>query len=413
MKKVILVAHVGDFVPHFEMNNVKTLQAMGFEVHYAANFSLLSYGNSFENLKGSGVVCHELPIQRSPFSLENLVAHKMLKAILAAGDFALLHCHTPMGAVIARLAARPFRKRGLKVIYTAHGFHFYKGAPLKNWLFYYPVERFLSLFTDVQITINKEDFDLARKKLFAKKVTYVPGVGVDTQKLFQRTLQERASFRHSLGLKEADFCVVAVGELIVRKNHATLIDAMRIIGGRNVKAFICGTGGEEQSLRRKIRESHLEETVKLLGYRSDIDAIYEAADAFLFPSWQEGLSAALMESMAKGLPAVASRIRGNVDLIQEGKGGFLVDPSKPEEFAEAILKLAQDRDLATRMGAHNKQAIRSFDKEQSATAVRAIYEATVGTTAKLGRGGYLPSAALRAHPVAFSLHPRYPLEEAA
>lgn len=374
MKKVLLVTHVGDFIPQFEMDNVTYLQKKGYEVHYAANFSLSSYGNKGERLKNSGVVCHFIPFQRSPFSRENIRAYRLLKKLLKEERFAMIHCHTPIGGAMARMAGRAYRKNGMKVLYTAHGFHFFKGAPIINWLLYYPVERFLSWFTDVQITINQEDFERALH-FHAKKVVRIPGVGIDTEHMGVRLLEDRESFRASLGVEKEDFCLLSVGELDENKNHETVLKAVqKMRPDCHIRYLICGKGRLEQKLKDRIKEYGLEDRVKMLGYRNDAPAVYEAADLFVFPSHREGLSAALMEAMAKGLPVVCSKIRGNVDLIEEGKGGLLVDSHSPSAFAEAILRLQKDRKLGEQMGRRNREFVSSFDKSRVRAVMDKVYD---------------------------------------
>ena len=180
-KKALLVTTVSGFVPQFEMNNVKLLQNMGFEVHYASNYNTPSYGTDNHRLDGTGIIRHQIDFVRSPFKPENIIVYKQLKALMEQEQFQLIHCHTPMGGVMARLTAHATHTG--PVIYTAHGFHFFKGARPINWLCYYPMEKFLSRFTDQQICINHEDYNRARQKFHARYVDYIPGVGMDFSKI--------------------------------------------------------------------------------------------------------------------------------------------------------------------------------------------------------------------------------------
>ena len=324
-------------------------------------------------MKDSGIICHQIPFQRSPLRKENLQAYKMLKELLQKEKFSAVHCHTPIGGALARLAGRKFRKKGLRVIYTAHGFHFYSGAPLVNWLLYYPAEYFLSWFTDVQITINQEDYNRAMH-FHAGKVVRIPGVGIDSREMEKKTLKDRKQFRASLGVEEGDFCILSVGELDANKNHETVLRALKEMDRKGIRYLICGKGELEQELQGKIREYGLESTVKMLGYRNDVQMVYEAADAFIFPSHREGLSVALMEAMAKGLPVVASRIRGNVDLIADGEGGLLVNSHSASEFAGAILRLYEDPGLCRTMGENNRKRVRLFDREHVRSVMEKVYQ---------------------------------------
>lgn len=373
MKKVLLVTHVGDFIPQFEMKNVQYLQSIGYEVHYAADFTQSSYGSSGTRLKGSGVICHQIPFERSPFKIKNFHAYRMLQELLASEHFELIHCHTPMGGAMARLAGRKYRKRGMKIVYTAHGFHFFKGAPLINWMIYYPVERLLSRWTDVQITINREDYQRARC-FHAGKVVRIPGVGINLSAARERKLTDREAFRRSLGVEPGDFCLLSVGELDANKNHLAVLEALQKMDRTGLRYLICGKGCLRDRLAAEIADKGLSDCVSMLGYRNDVAQLYEAADLFVFPSRREGLSVALMESMAKGLPALVSRIRGNVDLIEEGRGGILVSPKNPDEFADGIRRLKRDPECCRRMGAYNQRAVVRYDACEVEKVMSRIYD---------------------------------------
>ena len=327
MKKALIVTHVSGFVPQFEMNNVRLLQSMGYEVHYASNYNNVGYGTDNKRLDGTGIIRHQVDFARSPFDFR---AHKralrQLKKVLQAEEFSILHCHTPVGAVLARIAANPYRKGGMKVIYTAHGFHFFKGAPLRYWLLFYPVERFLAGMTDVLITINDEDYERAKHFCIRKKtiVRHVPGVGIDFAYWSGKELVDgerekmREQKRQEIQIPDDITVFLSVGELSRRKNHKAVIDVLAEINKRTESKFcylICGQGELKQELQNRIDEAGLHDTVLLLGYRSDIRELMYAADVFIFPSLQEGMPVALMEALASGMPVIASDIRGSRELL--------------------------------------------------------------------------------------------------
>lgn len=154
---------------------------------------------------------HSIPIQRSPFHLHNRLAYVELKKLLEKEHYQFIHCHTPMGSVIGRLAAKTTRKKGTKVLYTAHGFHFWKGAPLQNWLLYYPVERWLVQYTDALITINGEDYERADRLSKEKAaVHYVPGMGVDMKRFAPVDDTEKDRLRKAYGFTTQDFIVLCL-----------------------------------------------------------------------------------------------------------------------------------------------------------------------------------------------------------
>ncbi len=367
-KKVLFVATVvKTHIMQFHIPYLKMFKEMGFETVVAAR-------NDYENPEDCRIpYCDhfvDIPFQREPLRYENLQCYKKLKAIIDEGEFSIIHCHTPVGGVVGRLAARKARKKGTRVIYTAHGFHFYKGAPIKNWLLFYPIEKLCSRLTDVLITINKEDHILAQKKMKAKCVKYVPGVGVDCKK-FSKSTFDKAAKRRELGIPENAIVLLSVGELNNNKNHETVI---RAIADMDVYYLIAGKGDLQQHLQNMIDTLGVHNRVKLLGYRCDVEELYKAADIFAFPSFREGLPVALMEAMAAGVPTVASRIRGNVDLIQDGIDGFLCDPSDEKSFADHISILLSNDVLANSFSERAKEKIKKYDIENVLRAAQEVYK---------------------------------------
>ena len=212
-----------------------------------------------------------------------------------------------------------------------------------NWLVYYPVEKMLSRWTDVLITINHEDYARAKKKFRAGKTYYLPGIGIDLERFHVGAAQTIQQKRQELGLQPQDVFLLSVGELSDRKNHVVVIEAMKQLIQRHpqLRYFICGQGEKKQELQQLIRKYHLEDHVKLLGFRTDVAELCQAADVFVFPSKQEGLPVALMEAMACGVPVVCSRIRGNTDIVKDGVNGYLVSSDRSEKYILAIAKAMQ------------------------------------------------------------------------
>ena len=379
MKKALIVTTVSGFLPQFEMNNVRILQQLGYEVHYAANYKMPAYGEDNRRLKGTEIKRHQIDFVRSPYEIKaNIKAYQQLKALEENIHFDLIHCHTPMGGMLARLCSKKYRKDGTKVIYTAHGFHFYEGASLKNWLLYYPVEKLCSRWTDVLITINREDYDLAKKKMHTKTVEYVRGVGIDTEKFGKGKKEEnRECIRAELGIPKEAVLLLSVGELNKNKNHETVIRAVAKlpeIKEDKVYYAIAGKGELEEWLRKLIRNLGLESQVFLLGFREDMAVLYHAADIFLFPSKREGLSVALMEAMASGLPCIASKIRGNIDLLEDGKGGYLCQEDDIKGFAQKIEVLVKNMKVKEKFGYYNQEKIKKFNLYAVNEKMRKIYE---------------------------------------
>lgn len=311
MKKILFTATVDSHILQFHMPYLKMFKEKGYEVHVATN------GN--EDIPYCDVK-HKISFERSPIKINNLKAIKDLKKIIDKEEFDIIHTHTPMGSVVTRIAAKKARKKGTRVIYTAHGFHFYKGAPLLNWLIFYPIEKYLSKYTDCLITINEEDYNLAKRKFKAKRIELVHGVGVDKNKFdFEMTDKEKHELRVSLGLKDDDFVLIQVGELNKNKNQIMAIEAMKnlVKENKNIHLLLVGKGKLENFYKQKIEEYNLNNNVHMLGYRNDIPKLMKISDVLLSLSYREGLPVNVIEGMFCGLPIIATDCRGNRDLIRE------------------------------------------------------------------------------------------------
>ena len=373
MKEALIVTSVASMVDQFLLPSITLLQNMGYIVEVACNFETGSTCSKekIENLKEKlstlGVKYYHIDFARNVLSLsQHIKAYKQVKQILTNDQYELMHCHSPIGGLISRLACRKARKSGTTVIYTAHGFHFYKGAPLKNWLLYYPVEKFCSYFTDTLITINKEDYALAQKKMRAKKIEYVAGVGIDLTKFGQNTVNN-AEKRKELCIPSDATVLLSVGELNENKNHETVIRAIKDLDAYYI---IAGKGDLKEHLQSLIDELGLTERVKLLGFRTDVSELYRVADVYVLPSIREGLNVSVMEAMASGLPVVCGRIRGNTDLI-DNNGGALFDPHSVDECKKAIIDvIGQNKnDLSV----YNLEKVKTMSVEQVNIGMKEIY----------------------------------------
>lgn len=366
MKKALMVAHVAYAIEMFNMPNIRLLISMGYEVQVACNFddrSSLSDEKVAllkDKLTALGVKFHNIPFQRMPLKPQNMGAYTQLKKLIDSEKFDLIHCHTPVGGIITRLAAiSSRRKNGTKVIYTAHGFHFFEGAPLINWLIYFTAEKLCSYFTDTIITINKEDYNNAVSKLNAKKVAYVPGVGVDTD-FFAGTRGKREELLSEISADEDSIILLSVGELSDRKNHSVSIKALSQIENKNAHLVIAGTGEKRDEFLSLAKDLKVDSRVHLLGFRTDIAELLKSADIFLFPSIQEGLPVAFMEAMSCSLPIICSQIRGNTDLV-DSTCGILCPATDADAFATAIEKLISDEQLRKSMSIKAQEESKKYD----------------------------------------------------
>ena len=310
-KKILYVATVDIHIKSFHLPYLKMMHDKGWEVHVATNGK-----EKFPYCDKKHTICME----RSPFKPNNLKAIKQMKELLKKEHFDIIHCHTPMGSVVTRMAAKQARKDGTRVIYTAHGFHFYKGAPLINWLLFYPVEKYLAKYTDTLITINKEDYNRAKKK-FSKRchdIQYVPGVGIDPKKFdFKMTTKEKHELRTSLGLKDNDFIMIFPAELSKRKNQIWLIKAIKPFLEENDRAHLLLPGKDSLNNKcQKITKKYgLEKQILFLGFRNDIQNLLIISDIAVSSSKQEGLPMNIIEALQANIPVLAFGCRGVNDII--------------------------------------------------------------------------------------------------
>lgn len=365
MKKILIVSTVSRQFYLFEQGNIEELGSLGFEIHAAAN-----YNDANERLNNLNIIRHHFDIERSPFSPKNIKAYKQLIRLMKEEKFDVVHCHSPIGGVLARLAAKSV---GITtVIYTAHGFHFYKGAPIINWLLYYPIERWLARYTDVLITINKEDYNYACS-FNTNKVINTPGIGVDRIK-YSECKKERKRKRNELNISEETVVLLSVGEMIKRKNHEVALKALSEIKDLNFLYLICGRGELETYLKDLAKTLQIESKVVFLGYRSDIPEICAASDAFIFPSYQEGLPVSIIEAMSAGLPIICSSIRGNIDLIENGSNGFLINANDVSGFAHSIREIILNDELRAKLGRQNSEDAVKYDKSIVKRKMREVYK---------------------------------------
>ena len=370
-KKILFIENVASIKAiSFYIAAAIAAQQCGFEFHVAYNASDRTQEDVDELKTKYNVVFHQIDFIRLPYDPRNLKAYRQVCRLINDEHFDLIHCNTPIGGVIGRLAGKKCKVE--RVLYEAHGFHFYDGAPKKNWLIYYPIEKWLARKTDAIITINKEDFERATCRFKLRnhgKVYYVPGVGID---LSQYKLDEstRAIKRTGLGLKDTDIFLISIGELNKNKNNKVVIEALANLNNRNLHYFLCGVGTEENELRKMAKERNICNQVHFLGYRTDVKELLKAADIFVMPSIREGLSRSLMEAMASGSVCVVSKIRGNTDLVAGTEFGYLC--TSTEDYVDAIRSIIYSDNIESKKNACLER-IKMFDMESVCEAIRRIY----------------------------------------
>lgn len=392
MKRALIITTISGFLPQFEMNDVKILQEYGYEIHYASNFRHPVYCFDREELKKSGIILHQVDIVKSPYALaDNCKALRQIRQIIDSEKIDLVHCHNPVSAVVGRLAAGIAKEKPY-VIYTAHGFHFYKGAPLKNWLLYYTTERLLAHGTDLIITINKEDYDRARRFRIKKNgnVERIHGVGVDMER-FKPRKELRAAKRRELGIPDDAFHIVTAAELNANKNQKIIIEAIAELGKNDIYYSICGKGDNAENLENLIQEHHLEGQVRLLGYRTDMEEILQTADCFAFPSIREGFGIAAVEALATDVPLIVADNRGTREYTHDGYNGLVCEPGNIIAFVKAIEMLYSDEEYRKGLAKHCRKIAQRFGIVETGQVMRSIYAKADGAIARSrGENSFLP-----------------------
>ncbi len=357
MKKVLFVATVTKHINTFHIPYLKWFKEQGYEVHVA------SKGN--ENIE----YCDkhfEIPFERFPLKKQNIKAYKQLKNIIDENKYEIIHCHTPVGGVLTRLAARKARKKyNTKVIYTAHGFHFYKGAPIINWLVYYPIEKMCSRWTDCLITINKEDYELAKRKFKkCKEVEYIPGVGLETNRFdFYMSLEEKLSLKKKLGLKREDFVLCFPARLDKNKNQILLINMMEQLGKKynNIHLLLPGIDERNGFYQEIVKNKNMDKIIHFLGKREDIPQILKITDIAVSSSIREGLGMNLIEALYLKVPVVAIDNRGHREIVVNGVNGYLIDNyTECREFADKVEALYLEKEKRESMGEEGKKYVEKF-----------------------------------------------------
>ena len=357
--KILYTATVLSHICQFHLPHMKALREQGWEVHVAAQNNLavknglqLKYCDKFI----------EIPFARSPRSPDNIKAYRALKKLLEQEHYDVILCNTPMGGIVTRLAAKKTRKQGTKVIYMAHGFHFFKGSSKASWLVFYPIEKYMARYCDMLITINKEDYALAQERFGKRtKIAHIHGIGVDEERYHPATAEEQLAMRQAEGLSPEDFAILCVGELNENKNQKTLIAAAARLKDKmpHLKILLAGNGPKEQELRDQIGSLGLRDTVKLLGYRTNLEHVTPAVDLVISCSHREGMPLNIIEAMLCKKPVVASHNRGHDELVTE-QTGILVPPEDVAGFAKAIQKLADSGEGRTELGENGLAAAKPY-----------------------------------------------------
>lgn len=357
MSKRILVTSTDLMMIQFLVPHVIYLSQNGFEVDIACSNVGERINEIKEKLTGYIKAFHIVRLVRSPASLINIKGYNDMKKVIDNGDYDTIWTNEPVMGVVTRMAARKTRKQRTKVIYMVHGFHFYKGAPLLNWMIYYPVEKIASKYCDEIVVINHDDYKQAQK-LYTKAIKYIHGIGVDVSRLDNKNNQ--TDIKKELGLSSNNRLIISVGELNENKNHQIIIKALSKLNNDNIHYILCGKGNQLNNLKELVRSLSLEKNVHFLGYRKDVVNLCHQSDIFAFPSLREGLGLAPLEAMYCGLPLITSDIRGPRDFMENGKTGYMCQADNEEEYVIAIKTLIDNDKKRKEFGKYNQEVVKPF-----------------------------------------------------
>lgn len=369
MKKILFVANITEHIDSFHIPYMRWFREQGWIVHvYSAGDAPKSDYDKFFPAK----------MKRSPYRLiENYFAYKELKHIIDTEQYNIVHCHTPVGGVLGRLASKKANKKQTKVLYTGHGFHFYKGAPYINWLFYFSVEKLLARLTDCIVTINKEDFENAVRYFGSPKteIRKIDGIGVDLSEFCRPDDYERKSLRKRYGF-DGNFIMIYAAEFIARKNHKFLINAMPALLAEcpDVKLVLAGRGILLDKMKKLAKNKGLSENIVFLGYRKDMPDLYKASDVLVSSSVEEGFGINIIEGMACGLPVLASRVRGHLEMVRPKENGFLFSTKDTDVFIQYAKHLYSDKQLYKRFSQQASLDAYNFSIEHSLQQMQGIYK---------------------------------------
>lgn len=365
-KKILFVATVTSHINAFHIPFLKYFKEDGYEVHVASSGNeKIEYCDKHYNLS----------FDRLPIGPSNIKAYKQLKKIIKENKYKIIHCHTPVASALTRLAARKARKKyNAKVFYTAHGFHFYKGAPIINWIIYYPIEKLCSRWTDCLITITKEDYELAKRKFRAKRIEHINGIGFNVEKFNIKISEvDKEKLYKEIGANKNDIILTYVAELNKNKNQILLINLMEklIKSNSNIKLLLVGEGKLKKDYQKIVKKKKLDKNIIFTGRRNDIPRILSISDIYVASSVREGLPVNIMEAMYMKLPIIATANRGHKELLDDGCGYIVYNK---RELYERTLQLINDKKMREKLGTLAKHNVEKYKLNLILDKMKEIYK---------------------------------------
>ena len=330
--------------------------------------------NSDNKIDGS-TKCYCVPIERKPFKLNNIKAIYKLRKIIEKEEYDIIHTHTPMGSVVTRLASLRYKKHhNLKIIYTAHGFHFFKGCSFINYILYYPIEKILSKYTDLIITMNKEDYEFA-KSHFKTDIAYIPSIGFNKEKFSKRISEkELENFRTINSISNNDYVISYVAEISKRKRQMYLVKALKSYHFTNEKILLIGDNYDDRKVAKYIVKNKLDKYIKIIGFTDNVLSYLKISDLVISVSKQEGLPLNILEAMYLKKPIIVTNCRGNRDLITNNQNGVVVDVNDREALLNAINYLKNNPTEAKKLSINNKKISLNYSIDNVLEIMKKIYD---------------------------------------
>lgn len=364
-KKVLFAANLESFYIKFLIPQLKYFKVQGYEVTIAAKLEGLEIPYCDKKIN--------IDFARSLNVKQNIKSYKQLKKVFQEEHYDIVSCHTPFGGAITRLAYKNCKVKNTKMIYMAHGFHFYKGAPLLNWVLFYPVEKYLAKYTDRLVTINLEDYTLAKRK-FKTDVFYIEGIGVDDDRIqIHVSENDKENLKKECNIDPQDFVIVYVAELNKNKNQKMLIRAVQELNDEHIKVLLVGSGEAEIELKQFVEQNEVTNQIQFLGFRKDVPKILSIAHVGISTSIREGLGLNVIEYLLCGLPVIATKNRGHSSIIQNGKNGYLVEIHDVNALKERIQFIKENYDQQVQLIQKNSDIVKKYLLSNVMKKIEEIY----------------------------------------
>lgn len=377
-KKALIIAGTASMISQFNLLNIEVLKEYGYDVEIACDFV---YGNNIDDkeksrfkneLKDNNIVYHQIDFSRNFLNIfGHIKAFKQIKKLKDTQHYDLVHCHMPISAFLTKLAFK--NDKTTRVIYTAHGFHFFKGAPLINWLIYYPLEKISSKWIDTLILINNEDYQLARERLLVKNVYLTPSIGVDIDR-FKNCECDKKEMLSKYNIPDNAFILLSVGELIHKKNHISVLKALSKLNNPNIYFLLVGIGKDKEELENSVHKLNLDNNVRFLYYQKEIEKIYNISDCLIHIPFREGLGMAPLEAMTSGKPLITSYINGIKDYTENEVSGICVNPNFIDEIVNAINRMYDDADFRKKCSINNIKTVEKYGKNKVRELLKEVYK---------------------------------------